>query len=68
MNLGDEVATPAAFMSRVVAWPEGPDAGFINLHTHLPGAPFKGVAVQTLDAFMREVERPAIAKRTSISV
>ena len=57
MNLGDEVATPAAFMSRVVAWPEGPDAGFINLHTHLPGAPFKGVAVQTLDAFMREVEK-----------
>jgi hypothetical protein len=61
-SVGDDAATTAAFMSRVVPWPEGPDAGFINLHTHLPGGPFKGVAVQTIDAFMREVEKAREAK------
>jgi hypothetical protein len=57
MSIGDDAATTAAFLSRVVPWPEGPDAGFINLHTHLPGGRFNGVAVQTVDAFLREVEK-----------
>ncbi len=42
------------FLSRVVAWPE-PGSGYVNLHWHLPGGPFKGVAVENIDAFMREL-------------
>src|SRR5262245_17605609 len=45
------------FMSRVVPWPKSDEPGYINLHTHLPGGPFDGVAVQTVDQFMREVEK-----------
>jgi hypothetical protein len=44
------------FLSRVVAWPE-PGRGYINLHWHLPGGPFKGVAVENIDAFLREVDK-----------
>src|SRR6266550_4848254 len=45
-----------AFLSRVVAWPE-PGSGYINLHTHLPGGPFKGVAVENVDAFLRALDK-----------
>jgi Family of unknown function (DUF5906)/Primase C terminal 2 (PriCT-2) len=45
------------FMSSVVPWPKGDEAGYINVHWHLPGGPFKGHAVRTLEAFMREVEK-----------
>jgi hypothetical protein len=45
------------FMSRVVPWPKSDEPGYINLHTHLPGGLFDGVAVQTVDAFLREVEK-----------
>ncbi len=53
-----------AFLSRVVAWPE-PGSGYINLHTHLPGAPFKGVAVENIDAFLRALEK---ARETSENI
>jgi hypothetical protein len=45
------------FMSRVVPWPKTDEPGYINLHTHLPRGPFDGVSVQTVDAFLREVEK-----------
>jgi hypothetical protein len=44
------------FISRVVPWPKGDEPGYINVHWHLPGGNFKGVAVTTLDAFMRELD------------
>src|SRR5436190_11103861 len=45
------------FMSRVVPWPQR-DEGYIGLFTHggKRGDPFKGIAVTSLDAFMREFE------------
>jgi AAA domain/Primase C terminal 2 (PriCT-2) len=44
------------FMSRVVPWPKSDEPGYINVHWHLPGGNFKGVAATTLDAFMHELE------------
>jgi predicted P-loop ATPase len=44
------------FMSSVVPWPTDDEPGYINVHWHLPGRQFKGLAVKTLDEFIAAVD------------
>ena len=54
---GDKTAT---FMARVVPWPRGSAAGYINLHWTSPGRPgMFGAPFQALDAFMQRAQQAA---------
>jgi hypothetical protein len=55
-NAGDKIAK---FMSRVVPWPTN-GSGYIGLHWHLPGSPFRGRSVSTVDEFLSAMETVAV--------
>jgi hypothetical protein len=50
------------FLQAVIPWPT-PGQGYVNLHDHLPGGPFKGVAVESIDAFMAALEKARAKER-----
>jgi hypothetical protein len=43
------------FLKRVVPWPASPEEGYINVHWHLPGKPFRGRSTQNIDELVEAV-------------